>query len=404
MPFNTILSTLNAAYNLTSGYRQNRYNREAEERAYQRQRQLIREANVYNSPANQKRLYAEAGFNPALAVTGGNFVAQQVGQGPAPFASADLGSGDAVLQLKQGKLLDAQIANIEADVRQKNIRIANEEFDLAFKKKVEQYNLEKEQNSVRIQDQEIRKLIQEIKVGEATEEQLKASTNSIRINNLTLNEKNLAEIAKTNSEASLNARKEANIAFMENVEMLKIMQRDTELKIMKQNADANTMNAHTNRMNAETAREKSNAEINLINAQTFGQNVKNDMLAYQRDLDAAAHKVKMAHIEEKTKQDMLYQIQQTKTAIKQAEIAQDMAWTHEILDVGGKILDMATDVVSIATGTSGLVKGAKEMKGMVMPSKTEKKPLKTREVRTGKVKGKDGKWYDNETETRYYYE
>ena len=61
---------------------QNVQNRKEAEKAFQRQRQLINEANIYNAPINQMARLREAGLNPHLIY----------GQGPGSMVSANAGT------------------------------------------------------------------------------------------------------------------------------------------------------------------------------------------------------------------------------------------------------------------------------------------------------------------------
>lgn len=61
---------------------QNSQNRKEAEKAFQRQRQLINEANIYNAPINQMARLRDAGLNPHLIY----------GQGPGSMVSANAGT------------------------------------------------------------------------------------------------------------------------------------------------------------------------------------------------------------------------------------------------------------------------------------------------------------------------
>lgn len=67
---------------------QNAQNRKEAEKAFQRQRQLINEANIYNAPINQMARLREAGLNPHLIY----------GQGPGSMVSANAGTPPAAHQ------------------------------------------------------------------------------------------------------------------------------------------------------------------------------------------------------------------------------------------------------------------------------------------------------------------
>ena len=71
-----------AALSVAGGIAQNVFNSYESTKAFQRQRQLINEANIYNAPINQMARLREAGLNPHLIY----------GQGPGSMVSANAGS------------------------------------------------------------------------------------------------------------------------------------------------------------------------------------------------------------------------------------------------------------------------------------------------------------------------
>lgn len=136
---------------------QARKNRQFQERMYNQQVQDNRNSwmiqQLWNSPANQKRLLEEAGLNPLLMYSNGasGSVAaspsQAAGSPSGGQASTHMGTnfGQAILQ---GQLLQAQIANINADTEQKTASAesqrqtaSNLEYDLLFKKLTQNLNI-----------------------------------------------------------------------------------------------------------------------------------------------------------------------------------------------------------------------------------------------------------------------
>lgn len=71
-----------AALSVAGGIAQNVFNSYESTKAFQRQRQLINEANIYNAPINQMARLREAGLNPHLIY----------GQGPGSMVSASAGT------------------------------------------------------------------------------------------------------------------------------------------------------------------------------------------------------------------------------------------------------------------------------------------------------------------------
>lgn len=77
-----------AALSVAGGIYQNISNRAESKKAFERQRQLINEANIYNAPINQMARLREAGLNPHLIY----------GQGPGSMVSANAGAPPAAHQ------------------------------------------------------------------------------------------------------------------------------------------------------------------------------------------------------------------------------------------------------------------------------------------------------------------
>lgn len=89
MPDNSIYGSIGGALLGAAGtIYQNSQNRKEAEKAFQRQRQLINEANIYNAPINQMARLREAGLNPHLIY----------GQGAGSMVSANAGTPPAAHQ------------------------------------------------------------------------------------------------------------------------------------------------------------------------------------------------------------------------------------------------------------------------------------------------------------------
>ncbi len=100
---------------------QNEFNAQEAEKSYQRQVEMFNMTNEYNSPANQRKLYEEGGFNPNLAMSGAAGTVASSGSSAAPQAS----SGSAPQTQSQNPLaVFGDIAGIMSSLSQSKVNDA----------------------------------------------------------------------------------------------------------------------------------------------------------------------------------------------------------------------------------------------------------------------------------------
>jgi hypothetical protein len=99
---------------------QNAENRKEAERAFQRQRQLINEANIYNAPVNQMARLKEAGLNPHLIY----------GQGPGSMVSASAGTPPAAHQENIAENLGIYASMKQLDMQKRQLDLQERDIKL----------------------------------------------------------------------------------------------------------------------------------------------------------------------------------------------------------------------------------------------------------------------------------
>lgn len=118
---NSIYSGLAAAgLSVVGGIAQNFANQREAERAFQRQRQLIKEANIYNAPINQMARLREAGLNPHLIY----------GQGPGSMVSASAGAPPAAHQENVMQNLGIYASMKQLDIQKRQLDLQERDIKL----------------------------------------------------------------------------------------------------------------------------------------------------------------------------------------------------------------------------------------------------------------------------------
>lgn len=108
------------ALGIAGGIYQNAQNRQEAEKAFQRQRQLINEANIYNAPINQMKRLREAGLNPNLIY----------GQGPGSMVSASAGTPPAAHQENVMQNLGIYASMKQLDMQKRQLDLQERDIKL----------------------------------------------------------------------------------------------------------------------------------------------------------------------------------------------------------------------------------------------------------------------------------
>lgn len=122
---NSIFSGIaGAALSVAGGIYQNEQNKEQADIAFERQRQLIREANIYNSPSAQMERLKEAGLNPNLIY----------GNGPGSMVSASVGTPPAARQENIMQNIGIYATMKQLDLQERDIKIREAQNPSIIKK------------------------------------------------------------------------------------------------------------------------------------------------------------------------------------------------------------------------------------------------------------------------------
>ena len=120
-----------AGLSVVGGIAQNIANRRESEKAFERQRQLINEANIYNAPINQMARLREAGLNPHLIY----------GQGPGSMVSASAGTPPAAHQENvmqnvgiYASMKQLQMQKRQLDLQERDIKLREQQNPSIIKK------------------------------------------------------------------------------------------------------------------------------------------------------------------------------------------------------------------------------------------------------------------------------
>ncbi|AXL15366.1 hypothetical protein [Microviridae sp.] len=108
---------ISGIFNIGQARKQRKHERELAKYSYEQQREMIREQNQYNSPANQANLYEEAGYNRHLGL--GDFKPQtdiaKYNPPPQEYGKIDAQIGTrAVDKYQQARMTNVQTNNLRA--------------------------------------------------------------------------------------------------------------------------------------------------------------------------------------------------------------------------------------------------------------------------------------------------
>ena len=124
--------------------KQNKWNKEAADLAYQRDMAMYDKQNAYNTPAAQLQRYQDAGLNPMLMYGGGSSPGNATSYPQSPVMKYNVptfdfsGLMDGLRQMQALKLNDIQSENMKADIdlKRQNVSKSKEETTLAYSKQL----------------------------------------------------------------------------------------------------------------------------------------------------------------------------------------------------------------------------------------------------------------------------
>lgn len=222
-----IQTGVNSVSGLINGAINNMYQKEAENRAWQRTNEMYEKQYKDNSPLNRLKQLKEAGLNPALMYANGGS-----GGGAATgimSTSSNINTSGNTFDIMSARVQEAQIANIEADAKLKEIqanKLAGADTDLI------------NANITKI-NTEIDKLKADIKLKGVQAEIGEMQKNSISIANEYNMKNNVNELAKNAALVrQLNAKADVDEATIQtNINILKLNLKDIAKNIALKEAN-----------------------------------------------------------------------------------------------------------------------------------------------------------------------
>lgn len=253
------------------------YNRQAQERSFEQQKELQANtqayntlmwnmSNEYNNPLNQMARFKAAGLNPNLMYGQMANTSSPISMGTPSSPSPAQMQAPSLLESAQIGLVRAQKDNIEADTEEKRSGAGEKKANaqlLTTKEMVEKADLDIRKrladSNIQVNDETIKQIQQNIKL-------LVEQTDNIKV------ERAIKDIELKWQQATFDDRAEL-----------------VKAEIRKANSEANLNNAQANRISTLLDQELANlqAEFNRIQADTALTEQQKDNLAQQKIIEAA---------------------------------------------------------------------------------------------------------------------
>lgn len=249
--------------------------------------QMWNKQNEYNTPANQRQLYEEAGLNPVYFLGEGKSTAGSVGANTisAPSVPTPAGNFQGL-----GSISDvASLALIDSQIKKNNSDAGLSEAEQKTLDQVRESEVKYKKALADRTDEEIKQVqatVDKIKADESYVKALKVLTDTQKkqLDEIIkwiplLNQKQLDEIDERinlyKTEEKLNNVQAAMLPVFAFAAKLSAEAAKEQAKASNKMADAAMMNAETNRMIAPSVIKRNNAGARLDNANAGGQEIEN---------------------------------------------------------------------------------------------------------------------------------